>query len=196
MKISRYFRDLRKAYEAELDDLTSDSAGKDVLRKRLDAKRKEMGFLLQMMEPAPEMVAVVFHRAFRFAQHAPLQALVGQSEDKLPDWSSLSSAVTLEPWAQSLVDKVLQDPFGARFLSLAAGLEYLQHHSHAAPVQTGSADTDDTDDTDDENLEDDGYTDSDGDHLSADDASDPQSDRTREEASDNWLSDIGFDTKK
>ena len=190
MKISRYFRDLRKAYEAELDDLTSDSAGKDVLRKRLDAKRKEMGFLLQMMEPAPEMVAVVFHRAFRFAQHAPLQALVGQSEDKLPEWGSLSGAVTLEPWAEDLAKKVLQDPFGARFLSLAAGLEYLQHHSNAAPVHTGSADVDD------ENLEDDGYTDSDGDHLSADDASDPKTDRSREEASDNWLSDIGFDPKK
>ena len=92
MKISRYFRDLRKAYEAELDDLTSDSAGKDVLRKRLDAKRKEMGFLLQMMEPAPEMVAVVFHRAFRFVKHAPLQALVGNGEEQLPEWDSLTSA--------------------------------------------------------------------------------------------------------
>lgn len=190
MKISRYFRDLRKAYEAELDDLTSDSAGKDVLRKRLDAKRKEMGFLVQMMEPAPEMVAVVFHRAFRFVKHAPVQALLAQGEEQLPEWDSLSGAVALEPWAQSLADKVLQDPFGARFLSLAAGLEYLQHHSNAVPVQSSSADADE------EDAQDDGYTDSDGDHLSADDASDPQSDRSREEASDNWLSDIGFEPKK
>ena len=61
MKISRYFRDLRNAYEAELDDLTSDSEGKDVLRRRLADKRKEFGFLVQMVEVAPEMVAVVFH---------------------------------------------------------------------------------------------------------------------------------------
>ncbi|WP_027996278.1 hypothetical protein [Simplicispira psychrophila] len=193
MKISRYFRDLRKAYEAELDDLTSDSGGKDVLRKRLDAKRKEMGFLVQMMEAAPEMVAVVFHRAFRFVKHAPLQALVGQGEEQLPEWDSLTSAgaVTLEPWAENLVDQVLQDPFGARFLSLAAGLEYLQHHANAAPVQSSSADSDD------EEVEDDyGHEMNDGEHLSADDARGPVTDRSREEASDHWLSDIGFEPKK
>ena len=191
MKISRYFRDLRKAYEAELDDLTSDSAGKDVLRKRLDAKRKEMGFLVQMMEPAPEMVAVVFHRAFRFVKHAPLQALIGKGEEQLPEWDSLTSAgaVTLEPWAESLVDKVLQDPFGARFLSLAAGLEYLQHHANAAPVQSSA-------ESDDEGDEEDHYSDNDGDHLSADDDLGKVTDRSREEASDNWLSDIGFEPKK
>lgn len=193
MKISRYFRDLRKAYEAELDDLTSDSAGKDVLRKRLDAKRKEMGFLVQMMEPAPEMVAVVFHRAFRFVKHAPLQALVGQGEEQLPEWDSLTSAgaVTLEPWAEKLVDQVLQDPFGPRFLSLAAGLEYLQHHANAAPVPSSSAESDD------EDVEDDyGHEMNDGEHLSADDARGPVTDRSREEASEHWLSDIGFDPKK
>ena len=191
MKISRYFRDLRKAYEAELDDLTSDSAGKDVLRKRLDAKRKEMGFLVQMMEPAPEMVAVVFHRAFRFVKHAPLQALIGKGEEQLPEWDSLTSAgaVTLEPWAESLAIKVLQDPFGARFLSLAAGLEYLQHHANAAPVQSSA-------ESDDESDEEDHYSDNDGDHLSTDDDIGRVTDRSREEASDNWLSDIGFDPKK
>jgi hypothetical protein len=190
MKISRYFRDLRKAYEAELDDLTSDSGGKDVLRKRLDAKRKEMGFLLQMMEPAPEMVAVVFHRAFRFVKHAPLQALIGKSQEQLPEWDSLSNAVTLVPWAESLAIKVLQDPFGARFLSLAAGLEYLQHHANAAPVQSSA-------ESDDEGEEEDyGHEMNDGEHLSADDARGPMTDRSREEASEHWLSDIGFDPKK
>lgn len=42
----------------------SDSEGNDALRKRLAEKRNEMAFLVQMMELAPEMVAVVFHRAF------------------------------------------------------------------------------------------------------------------------------------
>ena len=189
MKISRYFRDLRNAYEAELDDLTSDSEGKDVLRRRLADKRKEFGFLVQMVEVAPEMVAVVFHQGFRFAKPAALQALVGCNEDNIPDWHSLGQAVTLEPGVVSLAQTVLDFPGGARFLALAAGLEYLQHHGHAAPAAQDSAQDDD------EAEGDDGYDD-DFDALSADDARDPQTDRSREEAGDNWLSDVGFDPKK
>ncbi len=188
MKISRYFRDLRNAYEAELDDLASDSEGKDVLRRRLADKRKEFGFLVQMVEVAPEMVAVVFHQGFRFAQSATLQALVGCNEDNVPDWHSLGQAVTLEPSVAGLAQTVLDFPGGARFLALAAGLEYLLKHGHDAPAAQDSA-------QDDEDAEDDGQDD-DFDALSADDARDPQTSRSREEASDNWLSDVGFDPKK
>ena len=193
MKISRYFRDLRNAYEAELDDLASDSEGKDVLRRRLADKRKEFGFLVQMIEAAPEMVAVVFHQGFRFSQPAALQALLGHSEESLPEWSSLAQAVALEPWADSLAQTVLQQPGGARFLAVAAGLEYLRLHAHAAPASPGSAHGDDGAQDEDEHEED---HDDDFDALSADDARDPQNSRTREEASDNWLSDVGFDPKK
>ena len=59
MNLSPFFRNLRSAYQAELDDLTQDSEGKNVLRKRLADKRKEIGFLAQMIELSPEMVAVV-----------------------------------------------------------------------------------------------------------------------------------------
>ena len=188
MKISRYFRDLRNAYEAELDDLTSDSEGKDVLRRRLADKRKEFGFLVQMVEVAPEMVAVVFHQGFRFAKPAALQALVGCNEDDLPDWHSLGQAVTLEPSVASLAQTVLDYPGGARFLALAAGLEYLHHHGNAAPAAQDDDDAEDGDASDD--------IDDDFDDLSADDARDPQTSRSREEARDNWLSDVGFDPKK
>ena len=188
MKISRYFRDLRNAYEAELDDLTSDSEGKDVLRRRLADKRKEFGFLVQMVEVAPEMVAVVFHRGFRFAKPAALQALVGCNEDNMPDWHSLGQAVTLEPDVVSLAQTVLDFPGGAHFLALAAGLEYLQHHGHAAPAAQDDDEAEDGDESDD--------IDDDFDDLSADDARDPSTSRSREEASDNWLSDVGFDPKK
>ena len=188
MKISRYFRDLRNAYEAELDDLGSDSEGKDVLRRRLADKRKEFGFLVQMVEVAPEMVAVVFHQGFRFAKPAALQALVGCNEDNIPDWQSLGPAVTIDPSVASLAQTVLDFPGGARFLALAAGLEYLLQHGHAAPVAQDSA-------QDDDEAEDDGHDD-DFDPLSADDARDPQTDRSREDAGDNWLSDVGFDPKK
>ena len=54
MTLSPYFHNLRTAYRAELDDLTSDSEGKDVLQKRLTQKRKEIGFLVQMLELSPE----------------------------------------------------------------------------------------------------------------------------------------------
>ena len=49
MSISAFFDDLRSAYESEIDDLTFDSDGGNVLRQRLAEKRKELGFLLQMM---------------------------------------------------------------------------------------------------------------------------------------------------
>ena len=53
MNISPFFHNLRSAYQAELDDLRSDSEGHDVLKKRLAEKRRELGFLLQMMELSP-----------------------------------------------------------------------------------------------------------------------------------------------
>jgi hypothetical protein len=49
MNISPFFRNLRSAYESELDDLRSDSEGRDVMRQRLAQRRKELKFLLQMM---------------------------------------------------------------------------------------------------------------------------------------------------
>jgi hypothetical protein len=71
MNISPYFRHLRSAYAAELDDLTFDSEGQHVLDKRLVQRRKEMEFLVHMMEVSPEMVATVFHKGFRFTSPAP-----------------------------------------------------------------------------------------------------------------------------
>ena len=45
MSISPFFHNLASAYQAEMDDLSSDSEGKDVLRQRLTDKRQEIGFL-------------------------------------------------------------------------------------------------------------------------------------------------------
>ncbi len=41
MSISPFFQELRSAYQAELDDLNSDSEGHYILDKRLAEKRKE-----------------------------------------------------------------------------------------------------------------------------------------------------------
>lgn len=191
MKLSPYFYDLRSAYQAELDDLVSDSEGKDVLRKRLSEKRNEIAFLVQMMELAPEMVAVVFHQGFRFTKPSALEHMLGLPVDELPDWASLTHAITLEPWAKSLAQTVLREPQGDRFMAVAAGLEYLQQHARLAPQAASHAEGDgDADDGEDAAEHDDDY-----DALSADDAADPKNSRGREEASSNWLSDVGFDRK-
>lgn len=191
MKLSPYFYDLRSAYQAELDDLVSDSEGNDVLRKRLAEKRSEMAFLVKMMELAPEMVAVVFHRGFRFAKPAAVEHLLGLPVSEMPDWHSLSHAVALEPWAMSLAETVLREPQGARFLAVAAGLEYLQQHARMAPASAVQGDSDAEDDGEDAAEHDDDYN-----ALSADDAADPQSSRSREESSANWLADVGFERKE
>ncbi len=191
MKLSRYFHDLRLAYQAELDDLVSDSEGKDVLRKRLAEKRKEMGFLVQMMDLSPEMVAVVFHQAFRFTKPAAIEKVLGLTDDALPDWQDIAHAVALEPWADSLLQTVLREPTGARFMTVAAALEYLQHHARMAPALASHGDSDSQDDGEDAAEHDDDFS-----ALSADDAVDPKNSRTREEASSNWLADVGFERKE
>lgn len=191
MKISPFFLDLQSSYQAELDDLTQDSEGKDVLRRRLADKRKEIGFLVQMMGTSPEMVAVVFHQGFRFTAPPVLERLLTLSEAEFPDWENLAPALTLTPWAQSLAEVVLREPMGEWFMAVVAGLEYLQHHprlGHAHGAQHPPED----DDFDEE------FTDNDDDNahpLSADDAADRQNDQSREEARADWLAGQGFERK-
>ena len=189
MRLTSFFHPLRSAYQAELDDLTSDSEGKDVLRKRLADKRKELDFLVQMIELSPEMVAVVFHRAFRFGSAASTLERFLTEEGTQPDWTELAPAVTLETWAQPLAQRVLQEPQGAWFLAVAACLEYLQQHPRLglapAAVEEDDDNAEDREDSDDDNAQ----------PLSADDATDLQDERSRDEASDDWLSGQGFDRK-
>ena len=189
MTLSPYFHNLRTAYRAELDDLTSDSEGKDVLQKRLTQKRKEIGFLVQMLELSPEMVAVAFHRAFKFPQPRAFEPLVGLEAAELPEWETLAPSVSLEPWAVGMAEAVLKEPGGSRFLVAAATLEYLQTHARPGPADAGASDGDDDQD-DSDRVEDDETP------LSADDARDPQTRRSREDASSDWLSDQGFDRKE
>ena len=193
MTLSPYVRNLRTAYRAELDDLTSDSEGKDVLQKRLTQKRKEIGFLVQMLELSPEMVAVAFHRAFKFPQPRAFEPLVGLEAAELPEWETLAPSVSLEPWAVGMAEAVLKEPGGSRFLVAAATLEYLQTHARPGPADAGASDGDDDadDDQDDSDPVEDDET-----PLSADDARDPQTRRSREDASSDWLSDQGFDRKE
>jgi len=133
MSISPFFQELRSAYQAELDDLNSDSEGHYILDKHLAEKRKELDFLLQMMDLSPEMVAVVLHQAFEFHEPELMAHFITRDADDLLSWDALSEGVRIAPWAQPIVDKILAEPVGAWFMTVAAALEYM----HGTPMRAG-----------------------------------------------------------
>ncbi|WP_029525700.1 hypothetical protein [Polaromonas glacialis] len=190
MNISPFFRNLRSAYRAEMDDLTFDSEGRDVLRQRLAEKRREIGFLLQMMELSPEMVAVVFHQGLRFTEPAVMDHLLSHESDEFPEWASLSGGIELTPWAHELAQIILKAPGGEWFLTVAAGLHYMAGKPDAALAGQGDdaryedSDNNDNDDTD---VQDD-FNDHESDEVRGDA-------RDREEAGASWLEGQGFDRK-
>lgn len=196
MILSPFFHALSSAYQAEIDDLTFDSEGKNVLRKRLADKRKQLAFLCQMMELSPEMVAVVFHQGFQFKSPAALADLVMQAPDSLPDWGTLGKAVGLQPWAQELSLQILKEPKGGWLLAVAAGLEYLHSNPNLRPAE---ADNDADEDDSDADHDDDHDPNSGADH--ADDAGDADGDesessaRRRRKAGEDWMENQGFDRK-
>jgi hypothetical protein len=134
MKLSRYFHELRTDYEAELDDLRTDSEGARVLERRLAEKRRELGALLSMIEVAPVMLVPAFHRAFDFAgaSRERLGALLDAEPGEFPAWTELAGELQLAGWARPLVDRVLAEPGGEDFLATAVGLEFLLLASNAA----------------------------------------------------------------
>lgn len=202
MSTSSFFHNLRSAYQAELDDLRTNSEGHDVLHKRLAEKRRELGFLIQMMELSPEMVAVVLHQAFRFSIPAAMDHLVAQDADELPNWDSISSTIVVAPWAHDIVQAILKEPQGEWFMTIAAALEYMHHK----PLTAGERAQ--LDDADDEGA--DGQEDAQGhakedrdnlrnerhdDHHTEDHDEEESGARAREEAGNDWLAEQGFDRK-
>ncbi len=179
MSISPFFQELRTAYQAELDDLNSDSEGHYILDKRLAEKRQELEFLLQMMDLNPEMVAVVLHQAFEFHEPELMDHFITLDADDLLSWDTLSEGVRIAPWAQPIVDKILAEPVGAWFMSVAAALEYM----HGTPMRrsANSADADEGL----ENVER-------GDQAESDEEREA---REREEAGNAWMVEQGFDSK-
>jgi hypothetical protein len=188
MSMSAFFRALRTSYQAEIDDLTFDSEGRNVLRQRLLEKRGQITFLKQMMELSPEMVAVIFHGGFHFEEPAVMEQVLTLESDEFPDWSGLSDAVQLTPWAQELADALLPEPQGDWFMVVAASLEYLYHrpspHHHE-----GAAHEDHTHEVGGE----DGAVRRQG---HADDFDkDGEQHHDHEESSADWLEEHGFDRK-
>lgn len=188
MAISSFFHSLRSGYLAEIDDLTFDTDGKNVLRQRLTQRRKELKFLLKMIELSPEMVAVVLHQGMQFKSPAAMHHLLALESDELPDWDNLSSTITLAPWAEEIVKTILKEPMGAWFMVVAAGLEFMQTQPLGRAAR--SADDEDDEDTDEEDRENDAR-DEDGPR-----SSDDELDNIDQEAAEaDWMEQQGFDRK-
>jgi hypothetical protein len=183
MSISPFFQELRSAYQSEMDDLTFDSEGRNVLRQRLTQRRNEFDFLLNMIELSPEMVAVTFHQGFRFKLPGVMDHLLTHASDEFPAWHSLADATELTPWAQDLTRVVLKEPMGAWFLTVAAGLEYMYGKAEVPPSVKHETDTDNDDEA------------TGNDHGSELDAEEEQDARAREDAGADWMVEQGFDRK-
>lgn len=182
MSISPFFQELRSAYQAELDDLNSDSEGHYILDKRLAEKRQELDFLLQMMDLSPEMVAVVLHQAFEFTEPELMAHFITLDADDLLSWDTLSEGVRIAPWAQTMVKQILAEPVGAWFMTVAAALEYMHGTPMRASAQSNDADADE----DLQNVER-------GDQAEHDEEREA---REREEAGNAWMVEQGFDSKE
>ena len=188
MTISPFFLDLHSAYQSEIDDLTFDSEGRDVLRQRLADKRQELPFLVRMMELSPEMVAVIFHQGLTFRLPAVMDHLLSHEADEFPDWNSLADGIAFAPWAQSLADAVLPEPGGEWFLSVVAGLQYMAGKPGLAQATQGDGE----DDKDDEEDED---SDSQDEFDLDENGDDHGNGKSRKEAGDDWMVGQGFDRK-
>jgi|JFJP01.1.fsa_nt_gi hypothetical protein len=194
MGMSSFFRALRASYQAEIDDLTFDSDGRNVLRKRLLEKRSQLRFLSLMIESSPEMVAVVLHGGFRFELPSVMEQLLTLESDEFPDWDSLADAVKLTPWASDLAKLFLQEPQGGWFMTVAAALEYLYwrapiaHQDNGHTPEAVSAHADPARRSGGRHLDH-------GHDFDADDESHQQPEQEHDEASADWLENQGFDRK-
>jgi len=189
MHVSPFFHNLRSAYLAELDDMRHDSDGQLVLDRRLAERRGEVAFLVSMLEIAPEMVAVVLHKAFHFRSAQAMDRLLACEPEDIAAWDSLKDTIDVAPWARATVQLLREQAAGDHFLSVAAALEYMAGSPRHAPVQADEADDAEDDDAGaDDNDTDDGHP------LSADDLDDADG-RTREEARADWMAGQGFDRK-
>ncbi|STR45652.1 hypothetical protein [Iodobacter fluviatilis] len=153
MSISPYFADLYANYEAELDDLSSDSEGKSALKKRLNEKRQEIEHILPMIEFAPEMVAVIFHNAFSFNNPKAMQSIVFSEPEGYGDdfisWDELSSHLSIASWADKLIDATLNTEGGDQFMVIAATLEFMRSigtHTHYAQAEVSEHEEEDDED--------------------------------------------------
>ena len=93
MKLSPFFKELSSSYAYEIEDLTYDSGGANVLKSRLKVKRDQFDSLLPMKEDFPVMVAPAFHGAFRFSSKAVIEQLVAAKPGDFPAWTAAAATL-------------------------------------------------------------------------------------------------------
>lgn len=130
MMLSCFFEDLTKAYQAELEDLHSDSDGNDILAARLKAKRAQFALMMPMIASDPEMVAVAFHGGINVLDRQALTMLSSCEPDEFPAWAEIAAALQFSDWAEKLAAIALKEPGGERFLTITVCLEYLYEKSN------------------------------------------------------------------
>jgi hypothetical protein len=144
MNLSPYFHDLTESYQAEIDDLTSDSEGRDVLQRRLRDKRSKFDALLPMMDTYPEMLVPALHGAFEFpaGRSQVLDEVLAAGEfGDTPSWALVAGEVRIASWAHPLIDAALREPLGEAFLALAVGMEYALTRHKGAGAAVADDDT-------------------------------------------------------
>ena len=130
MMLSSYFEDLTKAYQAELEDLRSDSEGNDILNSRLKSKRSQFALMMPMIDSAPEMVAVAFHGGVSFPNPHAMVMLSSNEPEEFPSWDEIADTVQFAPWAEKLAEIALKESSGENFLITTVCLEYLYEKSN------------------------------------------------------------------
>ena len=130
MMLSSYFEDLTKAYQAELEDLRSDSEGNDILNSRLKSKRSQFALMMPMIEIAPEMVSVAFHGGISFPNPHAMVMLSSNEPEEFPSWDEIADTVQFAPWAEKLAEIALKESSGENFLITTVCLEYLYEKSN------------------------------------------------------------------
>jgi hypothetical protein len=177
MKKSYFFAELAASYDAEIQDLLSDSEGKSVLKARLKEKRNELHGILPMIAFSPEMVVPVFYEAFSFTNPKAMAAAVLREPDDgdFPNWSDLSANISLAPWASTHLSAVLGESTGEEFMVTAACLEFIRQFDNSAAL---AADEEEAEKR--EKNEDD----------------DDEEEMDLAEAGDDWMAKQGFDSFK
>jgi hypothetical protein len=105
MNLSPYFHDQLDSYQAEIDDLTSDSEGKDVLQRRLTDKRSGFAAIVGLLDTDPLLLAPAFHGAFSFPENRAeaIEDLLTRVPGDFRPWAEIAGQVRIASWAKPMV---------------------------------------------------------------------------------------------
>jgi len=185
VNLSQYFEDLNKSYRAELEDMQTDSEGKNVFAARLKEKRQQFPLLMPMIEFAPEMVAPAFHKGVTFNDPQTMAMLLFLEPEEFPSWVELVDAIRFEAWAENLAAIAVLEAGGERFLTTTICLEFL--HGLNSAQHAVRQDISEDDDAE-------GEREDDQDHNEHNEHNDGD-DRDLEVAGADWLAEQGFDRR-